>query len=247
MPCWLHAILETTKVSEARVKRLAVNEGWDGKSEGLMVKQVIGIVWNIYGEMPNLNLTREAKDKTPKEFSAHKLGKLHTGLVFTRAHVMPMIKGVVSNFNGYGEELITVVASYPVDKVKSKVKAKRIKVEAVTGMDFFTRLCRALPKEFKEAANPHYDAQSPIGYYSDMFYLECYKVTQPSTHEENYLFKVKDNPKDPKGALTNFFNDIRHVADKAGYEEVGDRSHMFQDSYMLIQELPNQFRVLVKH
>ena len=128
-----------------------------------------------------------------------------------------------------------------------EILAKKRKVKAVTGIDFFGRLCRALPKEFKEASNPHYDAQSPIGYYSDLFYLECYKTAQSSGGEENYLFKLKDNPSDPKGALSNFFNDIRHVADKAGYEEVGDRSHMFQDSYMLIQELPNQFRVLVKH
>ena len=128
-----------------------------------------------------------------------------------------------------------------------KILSKKRKVKAVTGIDFFGRLSRALPNEFKEATSPKYDSKSPIGFYSDLFYLECFKIAQSSSNEENYLFKLKDGVPNVKEAVSNFFNDIRRVADKAGYEEVGDRTHMFQDSYMLIQEMPDQFRVLVKH
>jgi hypothetical protein len=49
---------------------------------------------------------------TPKTLSRSALSKGKTGLVFTRAHVMPMIHGQVSNFNGHGDEPIAAVATY---------------------------------------------------------------------------------------------------------------------------------------
>lgn len=112
LPCWLHAICETTGASEARVKKLAKKEGWDGKSFGITTTQVIGIIWDIYGKMPDLTLTKIAKGKTPKQFSGEQLGGAANGLVFTKAHVMPMLNGVVSNYNGHGDDPITVVATY---------------------------------------------------------------------------------------------------------------------------------------
>ena len=112
LPCWLHAICETTGTPEAKVKKLAIKEGWDGKSDGLAAAKVIGIVWSIHGKMPDLTLTKLAKGKTAKQFSGEGLAAGKTGLVFTRAHVMPMSNGVVSNFNGYGDDEVVIVATY---------------------------------------------------------------------------------------------------------------------------------------
>jgi len=112
MPCWLHAICETTGAPEAKVKKLALKEGWDGKSQGLAAAKVIGIVWVMQGKMPDLTMTKIAKGKTAKQFSGERLGAGKSGMVFTRDHVMPMVNGVVSNFNGYGDDEVVIVATY---------------------------------------------------------------------------------------------------------------------------------------
>jgi hypothetical protein len=108
-PCWIVAIKNTLGVSEEKIKELALKHDWDGKSDGLAVKNVIMIVWDLIGHMPDLSLTKDSRGMTPKEFSGTQ-GK--TGLVFTKAHVMPMVNGKVSNFNGHGEEEIAAVATY---------------------------------------------------------------------------------------------------------------------------------------
>lgn len=134
-----------------------------------------------------------------------------------------------------------------IKNIKQILASKR-KVKAITGIDFFGRLARALPKEFHEVLDGDFTFGKPYGYYKDKFELDCYKLPQADGHNENYVFKLLTQPDHTTpAALSDFFNDIRHVADKAGYEEVGDRSHMFPDSYCLIKEQPNQFRVLVKH
>ena len=119
------------------------------------------------------------------------------------------------------------------------------KVKAVTSQDFFTRLCHALPNEF------HHSAENEThihGYYKDKFELDCFKVEQPGVYAENYLFVMTEAPDNTTpAALSNFFNDVRRVAEKAGYEEVATRSAMFSDSYCLIKEAANKFRLLVKN
>ena len=119
------------------------------------------------------------------------------------------------------------------------------KVKAVTGIDFFGRLCRAMPREFRHSA----ESDTKIyGYYTDKFDLVCYKQPAAASHEESYLFKMEKQPdSSTPTALADFFNDIRHVAEKAGYEEVATHAAMFSDSYCLMKEAPNLFRVLVRH
>ena len=58
----------------------------------------LGYNWSVRG-------TRDAREKTPRELS----NEMWSGiwLVFTRGHVMPLLNGRVTNFNGCGNELIT--------------------------------------------------------------------------------------------------------------------------------------------
>lgn len=108
-PCWIVAINKTLGTPEAKIKELAKKAGWDGKSFGAAVHQTIQVAWDLIGKMPDLSQTKAAKGMTPKEYS----GKTNlTGLVFTRKHVMPMVNGTVSNFNGHGEEQVIAVATY---------------------------------------------------------------------------------------------------------------------------------------
>lgn len=112
-PCWLHALTKIFSKTDIEIQKLAKAEGWDGKSEGLPTNKVISIAWELYGEKPDFSQTKEARNQTPKSYS----GKTKlTGLVFTSSHVMPMIKGVVSNFNGYGDDPVAAVITF--DKMK---------------------------------------------------------------------------------------------------------------------------------
>lgn len=111
-PCWLVAIKNTLGLPESKIKALATKNGWDGVSEGAKVDQVIMMVWDVIGKMPDLSLTRAASTFTPKNLSGSALVDGKTGLVFTRTHVMPMVNGRLSNFNGHGEERVIAVATY---------------------------------------------------------------------------------------------------------------------------------------
>lgn len=108
-PCWLVAINQTLGTPEEKIKKLAIKNGWDGESEGATVNTTIQIVWDLIGKMPDLSLTKESRGKTARDFSGT---TNETGLVFTKAHVMPMVNGRLSNFNGHGEEPIVAVATY---------------------------------------------------------------------------------------------------------------------------------------
>lgn len=111
-PCWIHAIHKTLGTPETKIKKLAIKNGWDGESEGAKIYQVIGIVMDIIGKMPDLSLTRDTKNMTPKELSDSKIADNRTGLVFTGQHVMPMVHGKISNFNGHDEEKILAVSTW---------------------------------------------------------------------------------------------------------------------------------------
>jgi hypothetical protein len=108
-PCWVVAINQTLGTPETKIKALAKKAGWDGKSFGAPVHTTIQIAWDVIGKMPDLSQTKAAKDMTPKEYSST---TKFTGMVFTRKHVMPMVNGKVSNFNGHGDEQIIAVATY---------------------------------------------------------------------------------------------------------------------------------------
>jgi hypothetical protein len=108
-PCWIVAINQTLGTPEAKIKALAKKAGWDGKSFGAPVHTAIQVAWDVIGKMPDLSQTKAAKGMTPKEYSS----KTNlTGMVFTSKHVMPMVNGRVSNFNGHGDEPIIAVATY---------------------------------------------------------------------------------------------------------------------------------------
>ena len=109
--CWVHAINKTLKTPDEKVKQLALENGWDGKSFGAAIKVVISIVYDLMGKMPSLELTRDSKGMTARQFASSKLA-VGRGLVFTRGHVMPMVNGAVSNYNGHGEEEVVVIATF---------------------------------------------------------------------------------------------------------------------------------------
>lgn len=113
-PCWIVAINKTLGTSEDKIKELAKSNGWNGQTESLAVQGVIGVVADLLGQIPDLSLTKPARDSglSAKEFSGSDLAGGKSGLVFTRKHVMPMINGRLSNFNGHGEEPVAAVATY---------------------------------------------------------------------------------------------------------------------------------------
>lgn len=103
--CWLVALAKVTGRDEAEIKAAAQKNGWDGKSFGLSVAATISTLWSIRGSKPKMDIS--VRGKTPKSISfASK-----TGLLFTAAHVMPIINGVVSNFNGYGDDPIILLTT----------------------------------------------------------------------------------------------------------------------------------------
>lgn len=108
-PCWITAVHNTLGTPDEKIKKLAKKNGWDGECDGAPLHTVIQVIWDLIGKMPDLSLTKAAKGMTPKEFSGT---QKKTGVVFTRAHVMPMVNGKVSNFNGHGEEQVVAVATY---------------------------------------------------------------------------------------------------------------------------------------
>ena len=65
-----------------------------------MLLDRLGYNWSVQGTM-------EARTKTPREVSNEKW--VGSWLIFTRDHVMPLINGRVTNFNGCGDEPITFV------------------------------------------------------------------------------------------------------------------------------------------
>lgn len=111
-PCWVVALRDTTSADELELYQLARGEGWSGKTTGLELVKVISLAWGIIGHKPDLSLTRPAVEQkfTPKTLSSSALVRGKTGLVFTKGHVMPMVSGKLSNFNGHGDEPVIVIA-----------------------------------------------------------------------------------------------------------------------------------------
>jgi hypothetical protein len=77
-----------------------------GRRDGATPPQIVlalehlGYEWSIRG-------TQEARKMTPREVSAKKWPG--TWLVFTADHVMPLVNGRVTNYNGCGDEPVTFV------------------------------------------------------------------------------------------------------------------------------------------
>lgn len=111
-PCWLVAIHKTLGTDKEKIKKLALRNGWNGVDEGAKIHTVLQIVWDLIGHMPDVTLTKPAAGMTPRQFSGSELAGTMRGLVFTREHVMPLVRGAVSNFNGYGDDKIIAVATY---------------------------------------------------------------------------------------------------------------------------------------
>jgi hypothetical protein len=107
--CWIVALEKTLRVPEKRITDVARSFGWDGVTFGLSVADTIHIAVAITGKPFDLSATKAAKGMTARQYSG--TTKL-TGLVFVKGHVMPMVKGALSNFNGYGDDEVLVVAIF---------------------------------------------------------------------------------------------------------------------------------------
>jgi hypothetical protein len=104
--CWVVAIQKSTGATEDEIKEIITKHGWDGKTTGASVEQTILTLWDILGYKPDIST--KFNHMTPKQFS----GKTDsTGVVFVKGHVMPLVSGVVSNFNGFGEDKIIAVVT----------------------------------------------------------------------------------------------------------------------------------------
>lgn len=134
-PCWIVALTRTLGVSESRVKSAARSNGWDSKSSGLPLSTVISVAWDFLGYQPDLSLTKAASSYTVRRLSASHIVNGKTGIVFTKSHVMPLVDGHLSNFNGHGDEMVVVVAIFqPKSRVmkdlQEQIKAASLRVQA---------------------------------------------------------------------------------------------------------------------
>lgn len=102
--CAVVALSTITGIPESALSRLLSEVG--GRRDGatppqiLLVLKRLGYVWSVEG-------TQKARQMTPREVSAQRWPG--AWLVFTAGHVMPLIRGRVTNFNGCGDEKITFV------------------------------------------------------------------------------------------------------------------------------------------
>ncbi|NLS94827.1 MAG: DNA phosphorothioation-associated putative methyltransferase [Planctomycetaceae bacterium] len=102
--CAVVALSAITGISESAISRLLSEVG--GRRDGatppqiLLVLERLGYEWSVEG-------TQKARQMTAREVSAERWPG--AWLVFTFDHVMPLIRGRVTNFNGCGDERITFV------------------------------------------------------------------------------------------------------------------------------------------
>ena len=90
--------------------------------------------------------------------------------------------------------------------------------------DFFTKLCKALPNEFKDL-----NTIRMRGVYQDLVDFNVYKIVDPSfPGMEVYSFELnKKSKKIPTlEALINFLSDVRGVATRCGLKELKTPSEL---------------------
>ena len=102
--CAVVALSSITGICESAIFRLLSEMGArrDGATppQILLALENLGYTWSVGG-------TQKARQMTPRAVSAERWPG--TWLVFTADHVMPLMRGRVTNFNGCGDEPITVV------------------------------------------------------------------------------------------------------------------------------------------
>jgi hypothetical protein len=113
--CWLWALHQSLGVSMDVIHADAIKLGWDQNPDGaLSLADTVFIAKKHLGYMPDFSATNKSMELklTPKQVEGSKIVGKKNGLVFTKTHVMPLVKGKVSNFNGWGEEPVTVICTY---------------------------------------------------------------------------------------------------------------------------------------
>lgn len=99
--CAIVAAMTLSGKSRREVEGAAAEFGYV-RGEGLPTWAILALV-EKFGARGNVSVRRGATPRT--------IGGAATGLVFTRSHVMPMVRGRCSNINGEGDELVTFVWS----------------------------------------------------------------------------------------------------------------------------------------
>jgi hypothetical protein len=108
VPCWIVALNTITGASREEIECLARKNGWDGISFGTTIAVAMMTLWDLTGRQPSAKGTKEVIDAglTARQFSDPSF----TGLIFVNGHVMPAVNGRVSNFCGFGDYPIEVIA-----------------------------------------------------------------------------------------------------------------------------------------
>jgi hypothetical protein len=108
VPCWVVALQTVTGASREEIERLARKNGWDGVTFGATVMVTMMTLWDLTGRKPSTKGMKEvvAAGTTARQFN----DPTFTGLVIVDGHVMPAVKGRVSNFCGFGDHPITIIA-----------------------------------------------------------------------------------------------------------------------------------------
>ena len=109
IPCWVVAFQTLTGKSRTELEALALKNGWDGKTFGVTVQTLLLMLWDITGKRPSLAASKPLREAgiTAKGFNAPHF----TGLVIVHGHVMPCIRGRVSNFCGHGDQTVEFIAA----------------------------------------------------------------------------------------------------------------------------------------
>jgi len=106
--CWIVALETVLKASPEKIETVARQNGWDGVKPCLTVNEFALTLWDLTGKKMSFAGTKEITDlnKTPKQFSET---TQFTGYIIVDGHVMPCVKGRVSNYCGYGDYPIILI------------------------------------------------------------------------------------------------------------------------------------------
>lgn len=105
--------------------------------------------------------------------------------------------------------------------------------------DFFTKLSKALPKEFRES-----HTTTLRGEYRHQVVLKCMKRRGKDPMVETFDFMLQSDPEPTDAGVADFLGDIRKIAKAHGLIEVRSPAQLGENSFLL-GRVEGGFRLLV--
>jgi hypothetical protein len=109
VPCWVVAYNTLTGKSRTELETLARRNGWDGKTFGVTVMTLMLMYWELTGRKPSLGASRNVREAgvTVGRFN----DPTFTGLVVCEGHVMPCVRGRITNLCGHRDFVIQFIVA----------------------------------------------------------------------------------------------------------------------------------------